>query len=92
MNRFSIGTRARVRLGNPAGHTRIPGYLRGRCGEIIALAGSFNLPDEGARGVRSAIQPLYTVRFRAQEIWGADAPADVSVTADLWESYLEFAP
>lgn len=87
--RFCVGERAVVRLGNPDGHTRLPTYLRGKRGRVIAIAGAFVLADDSARGIRSTPQPLYTVRFAARDIWGADEPATVSVTADLWESYLE---
>jgi len=89
MTSFVVGERALVRLGNPQGHTRVPGYLRGRRGEVIAVAGKFVLADDSARGIRGAPQTVYTVRFEAHEIWGDDAPAGVSVTADLWESYLQ---
>jgi nitrile hydratase len=87
--RFCVGERAVVRLGNPDGHTRVPTYLRGKRGEVVAVVGEFVLADDSARGIRSAPQPLYTVRFSARDIWGADASSTVSVTADLWESYLE---
>ncbi|MFN2527441.1 MAG: SH3-like domain-containing protein [Candidatus Baltobacteraceae bacterium] len=89
MTSFAVGERALVRLGNPQSHTRVPGYLRGRRGEVIAVAGEFVLADDSARGIRSHPQTVYTVRFEAREIWGDDAPAGVSVTAELWESYLE---
>ncbi len=90
--RFSVGDTAIVRLGNPVGHCRVPGYLRGRRGCVIAVAGSFVLADDSARGVRSAPQTVYTVLFRAKDIWGGDADANLAVTAELWESYLEATP
>lgn len=91
MSPFRVGERAVVRLGNPDGHTRVPGYLRGKCGEVIEILGKFVLADDSARGIRSPEQMLYTVRFQAEDIWGADGALGVSVTADLWESYLEGA-
>jgi len=86
---FAVGDAARVRLGNPRGHCRVPGYLRGKCGRILALAGAFPLADERARGQYSEPEPLYTVRFAANDVWGADGDARLSITAELWESYLE---
>ncbi|MGZ3497992.1 MAG: SH3-like domain-containing protein [Vulcanimicrobiaceae bacterium] len=80
----------RTRLGNPVGHTRLPGYLRGRPGRIEAVIGRFPLADQRALGKRDAEkQPLYTVRFDARDVWGDDAPRETSITADLFESYLE---
>ncbi|MBM3626776.1 MAG: nitrile hydratase subunit beta, partial [Alphaproteobacteria bacterium] len=35
---------------------------------------------------------LYSVRFDARELWGADAPRRDAVFIDLWEPYLEAAP
>ena len=34
-------------------------------------------------------QPLYSVRFTADELWGPDAASGDTVYADLWESHLE---
>ncbi|GAC1654601.1 MAG: hypothetical protein NVS9B12_05240 [Vulcanimicrobiaceae bacterium] len=87
--RFSVGDGARVRIGNPAGHTRVPRYLRGKPGIVIALIGEFPLADESARGEASAPEPLYTLRFEGRNVWGADGEDRVWITADLWESYLE---
>lgn len=87
--RFTIGDEARVRLGNPGGHCRVPGYLRGKRGRVTAMVGCFTLADDAARGIVSDPQPVYTVAFRAQDIWGDDGAVGLCVTAELWESYLE---
>lgn len=87
--RFRAGERVRVRLGNPAGHTRVPGYVRGRRGTIDAVQGSWPLPDHTAHGVDPpARPPVYTVRFDARDLWGPDGPDDLVVSVDLWEPYL----
>ena len=86
---YAVGDAARVRLGNPDGHTRVPGYLRGKPGVVIAVVGAFPLADDMARGDRSEPQPLYTVRFAASDVFGTDGDDMAAITADLWESYLE---
>lgn len=88
--RFEVGDLVRARLGNPAGHTRLPAYLRGRRGTIVSVAGIFPFADERACGIRDAVmQHVYTVRFAAADVWGADAQGSFTNAADLWETYLE---
>jgi hypothetical protein len=86
---FQVGDRVRTRLMNPAGHTRLPVYLRGRVGRIEYLLGTLPFSDQRAAGVRSAKEAAYTVRFSTRDVWGADGDAHGSVCADLFESYLE---
>lgn len=86
---FSVGDPVRTRLMNPDGHTRLPVYLRGRRGRIQAVCGAFPFSDARARGVKDARQTIYSVLFRASDVWGADAPRDETIVADLFESYLE---
>ncbi len=87
--RFRQGDRVRGRNMHPHGHTRLPRYLRGRQGEIIALHGAHVFPDSNARGAGEDPQWLYTVRFTAREVWGEDRNARDTIHADLWEPYLE---
>jgi nitrile hydratase subunit beta len=87
--RFASGDRVRARNIHPAGHTRLPRYVRGREGGIIAVHGAHVFPDANAAGGGEAPQWLYTVRFAARELWGEAADADVTVSVDAWESYLE---
>jgi nitrile hydratase subunit beta len=79
------GQRVRTRLHSAAGHTRLPTYVRGRPGVVHALRGHYDLPDDLDAVNRQA---LYSVRFLARDLWGADAGAHV-VYLDLYESYLE---
>ncbi|MBI1338656.1 nitrile hydratase subunit beta [bacterium] len=89
---YAIGQRVIARVMNPRGHTRLPRYVRGRAGVVIAQHGFHVFPDANAAGNGEAPQPLYTVRFAARDLWGADADPNSSVTVDAWESYLEPAP
>jgi hypothetical protein len=72
---------------NPAGHNRLPRYLRAKPGIIEAVHGSYPLADERAAG-RDVPEPLYTVAFAAADLWDADAEPNCFVHAELWESYL----
>ena len=86
---FEVGQAVRTRLMNPDGHTRIPVYLRGRSGRIEDVAGTFDLSDARAKGIRDVRERLYTVLFAARDVWGADADPTQTLAADLYESYLE---
>lgn len=85
--RFAVGDRVRTRRLNPAGHTRLPRYLRGHAGEIVARHGAHVFPDSNAAGRGEDPQWLYTVRFACARVWGT-ATRD-TIHADLWEPYLE---
>jgi len=87
--RYKAGDKVRTKNFHPVTHTRLPRYLRGREGEIVLLHGTHVFPDTNAHGKGENPQALYTVRFSARDIWGeARHPRD-TVSADLWESYLE---
>lgn len=87
--RFKPGDKVRTRNMHPTSHTRLPRYLRGHVGEIVRLHGAHVFPDTNAHGKGENPTPLYTVKFPARDIWGeARHPRD-TVSADLWEPYLE---
>jgi nitrile hydratase len=88
---FAVGDLVRARNLNPLGHTRLPRYARGRTGTIALHHGAHVFPDSHAHGGGEDARHLYTVRFTARELWGADASAKDSVSLDLWEPYLERA-
>ncbi len=87
--RFVLGQRVRAVTMQPAGHTRLPRYARGKAGVIAGHHGGHVLPDASAHGKGDTPRHLYTVRFAARELWGAAANPRDSVHLDLWESYLE---
>lgn len=86
---FAAGQGVRARNLNPVGHTRLPRYVRGRAGVVEACHGAHVFPDSNAQLQGEAAQPLYTVRFPAQALWGDAASPRDSVSLDLWEDYLE---
>ncbi|CUH67516.1 Nitrile hydratase subunit beta [Thalassovita gelatinovora] len=88
---FAIGDRVRTRNHQPAGHTRLPGYARGQCGTITASHGCHVFPDSNAHFAGEHPCPLYTIRFDAVDLFGADADPTLTVTIEAWEPYLEHA-
>ncbi|MGH2898770.1 MAG: nitrile hydratase subunit beta [Solirubrobacteraceae bacterium] len=87
--RFALEEAVRVRNLQPAGHTRLPGYVRGKCGGIARVHPAFILPDSHAHGLGEHPQWVYAVRFDSTELFGSTAEPNTSVHVDLFESYLE---
>ena len=87
--KFKIGDPVVTRKMNPTGHTRIPRYARGRHGVIHRDHGVFAFPDTHAVGLGRKPQHVYSVRFTARELWGADAHPRDAVHVDLWDDYLD---
>lgn len=87
--RFHSGDHVVTRNIHPAGHTRLPRYVRGKRGRVDRFLGVFTFPDSNALGLGRRPQPVYAVRFDARELWGDQAARRDSVCVDLWEDYLE---
>ena len=87
--RFQRGDQVVTRNIHPAGHTRLPRYIRGKRGSVERVHGTFILPDTNAHGQGENPQPVYAIKFDAREVWGEQAAARDSIYVDLWESYLE---
>ncbi len=87
--RFQVGDRVLARNIHPKGHTRLPGYARGKQGEIVRINGICDLPDAIVAHRDPEPQAVYSVRFEAAELWGEAAESNASVYIDLWDSYLE---
>ena len=87
--RFQVGQSVRARNMHPKGHTRLPRYARARQGTVDRVHGVFVFPDSNALFQGEKPQPLYSVKFAAPELWGAEAAARDNVYIDLWEDYLE---
>lgn len=85
---FAMGDCVLTRMAPVAGHTRLPAYVRGRLGTIVALHGAWVYPDTNAHDQGEQPQHLYTVCFDAQELWAAEATAGLEVCVDLFEPYL----
>jgi nitrile hydratase beta subunit len=86
--RFKAGDSVRARNINPATHTRLPRYARGKVGTVEAIRGCHVFPDSAAIGAGDNPQWLYTVVFSARELWGEEADPSVSVSIEAFEPYL----
>jgi nitrile hydratase len=86
--RFAAGDRVRCANDHLPTHTRLPGYLRGRTGEIVGIRGCHVYPDSNAHGGGENPAWLYSVRFEARELWGSGADPATEVIVDCWEPYL----
>ena len=87
--KFRVGQRIRARNINPAGHTRLPRYARGKSGTIERDHGVFVFPDTNAHFAGENPQHVYSVRFGARELWGAQASPQDAVYVNLWDDHLE---
>jgi nitrile hydratase len=87
--RFRVGDRVRVRNHNPATHTRLPGYLRGKHGTIEQDYGVFAFPDTHAHGLGTKAQHCYSVRFTAREVWGPTAAERDTLRVDVFDDYMD---
>ena len=88
---FKVGQRIRARNINPAGHTRLPRYARGKAGMVVRDHGVYVFPDTNAHFQGEKRQHVYSVRFTARELWGENASRRDSVHLDMWDDYLERA-
>jgi nitrile hydratase len=90
-SKFKPGDRVVARNINPTGHTRLPRYARGRQGVVDRDHGVFIFADTNAMGLGKKPQHVYSVRFTARELWGAEASPRDSVYVDLWDDHLDAA-
>jgi nitrile hydratase len=58
-------------------------------GRIERDHGVFSFNDSNARGEGERPQHVYSVRFEARELWGADARAGDGLYLDLWDEHLD---
>ncbi len=92
---FAIGQQVSTREASsnqvhPGGHTRLPTYASGRIGRVVRDHGAHVLPDSNAHFLGEVPETLYSVAFKARELWGTSVGnAEDEVILDLWESYLE---
>jgi nitrile hydratase subunit beta len=90
---FAVGERVRAKDISPAGHTRLPGYVRGHTGVVEVIQPAALLPDTHAHFQGENPQHVYSVRFDSRELWGEGPDTEsFTLTIELFESYLEKTP
>jgi nitrile hydratase len=88
--RYALGQRVRTIAVQPAHHTRLPAYARGKVGIVERVHGAHVFPDTNARGLSESPQWLYTVAFDEKELWGGQGLNQRStISVDAFEPYLE---
>lgn len=87
--RFQPGDQVRARNINPRGHTRMPRYVRGKVGVVSRYYGFQDVLDFEPGDPLFPPQPVYSVRFDMQELWGEHAEPGEYLYIDLWESHLD---
>ncbi|MDR7126991.1 SH3-like domain-containing protein [Pseudotabrizicola sp. 4114] len=85
---FKPGDRVRAVNINPVTHTRLPQYVRGKCGVVVEDRGVFVFPDTNSLLKGEKPQHVYSVVFTAADLWGPDANPKDSLYIDLWEDYI----
>jgi nitrile hydratase beta subunit len=86
--RFKAGDTVRTKNFNPATHTRLPRYARGKLGTVEAVRGCHVFPDTAALGAGENPQWLYTVVFAGRELWGEETDPAIKVSIEAFEPYL----
>lgn len=84
--KFGIGDAVQTITAGLGTHTRLPEYARGKVGVIHYYRGSHVFPDHSAQGNKHG-DHLYTVMFKARELWGDEASGNDVVYLDLWQAY-----
>jgi Nitrile hydratase beta subunit len=73
---------------NPVTHTRLPSYIRGKPGLVVKDHGVFVFPDTNSVRKGETAQHVYSVEFKATDLWGADVNPRDKLYIDLWETYM----
>ncbi len=86
--RFVVGQAVRMYAGTVPHHTRLPGYVRGKCGVVEHVHGAHVFADANASGRGEQPQWLYTVAFDGAELWPGERAQGLKVSVDAWEPYM----
>ncbi len=85
---FEPGDKVFVANINPASHTRLPRYVRGKVGTVERDHGVFVFPDTNAELKGEKPQHVYSVCFTLAELWGLDGMSSDKLYIDMFEDYI----
>ena len=88
---FKVGDRVRVKNEFVSGYVRMPGYIRGKIGIVVAESPPYPFPDAAAHNLQVQDEPTYDVRFKTEDLW-PQAVDEATVHVAVFQSYLEKAP
>ena len=89
---FRPGDRVRLGTRMPIGHYRVPLYLRGKAGEVVAVIQPAGLNNEEEAFGRNAggLRHYYRIAFPMQEVWpDYRGPARDRLLIEVFETWLE---
>ncbi|WP_296258152.1 MULTISPECIES: nitrile hydratase subunit beta [unclassified Pseudomonas] len=85
---FQVGQKVRVKDEFVPGHTRFPGYVRGRTGVIAGQSAPCHFPDAAGHALDAALEMTYDLCFEAKDLW-PESCDDAQVHFTAFHSYLE---
>jgi nitrile hydratase len=88
---FKVGDAVVAQVPPASRHTRIPAYAQNRVGLIESIHAPAKLPDTNALQLSADWEPVYTVVFRAEDLWESGERRH-RVSVDLWQRYLRKVP
>lgn len=65
---FEIGETAWVKHEFVSGRVRMPRYVRGNQGVVVAKSPRYRFPDTAAHDMQVTEEPVYDVRFHSEEL------------------------
>lgn len=90
--RFAPGDAIRtktIRVREPGReHTRLPGYVQDKPGEVEIVHPPQPRGEDIVRGRPAKPEFVYSVRFRSSDLWSGPHSSDF-VNVDVWESYMD---
>ncbi|MBV30614.1 MAG: nitrile hydratase subunit beta [Actinobacteria bacterium] len=86
--RFEVGELVLAPETHQKGHTRLPAYVAGKQGRIVAIHPAEVLPDSSAHGLGERPQHVYCVGFDGEVLWGSQSEKSIKIHVDLYENYL----
>jgi nitrile hydratase beta subunit len=89
--RFKPGDPVRVKSDYVPGHSRMPGYIRGKTGVVVSESPAYPFPDAHAHGIRAEDEATYDVRFKSEDLWPNSAERAL-IHVGVFQSYLERSP
>ena len=85
---IGVGDRVRVKDEFVTGHSRMPGYIRGKEGVVVKIFPAYPYPDAHGHGLESAWQRSFDVRFSSHDLW-PDGAEEVEVQVGVFHGYLD---
>ena len=87
---FKVGQRVQVKDGDPPGTFGRPSFCAARPASSRPIHGEFRNPEELAYGKEGLPKkPLYLVRFLQKDVWPDYRGARDTVSADIYEHWLD---